>query len=278
MEGVVQFCIGSLCFFTPILLLLWIGIVYGLGVGSVKIPGIARGEVEDGKNWTNVPNLARKGTESLAATVSLIGALFGLIGFLLPWVKANIGGAAELFDLGSLDGTLSGIALAFQSLIAGFGLFATDIDGAVGLGVLLIVLSLLIWLIPIAMLLSLAASAGLISIPLGLLKFEYKRLSRIMLIASIISLCLGCVFFAGIQATVGGVKVGGSEGIFGTSISMGVEVANGFWISMGGLVLAMIGAIVANTLAPSLETWATNLTSLERDVPDEPDQNDAKKK
>jgi hypothetical protein len=48
---------------------------------------------------------------------------------------------------------------------------------------------------------------------------------------------LTCSFFAAIQATVGGVKVGGSEGIFGTEMSIGVEVANGFWITVGGLVL-----------------------------------------
>ena len=83
---------------------------------------------------------------------------------------------------------------------------------------------------------------------------------------SALSLCLTCTFFAGIQATVGGIKVGGSEGFFGSSMSIGVEVANGFWITVGGLVLALVGAIIANTLAGALAGWATSLSTLESDA------------
>lgn len=49
MGGFVQFCLGSLCVFTPILFLIWTGLVYGLGIGSIKIPGIGREKIVEGK-------------------------------------------------------------------------------------------------------------------------------------------------------------------------------------------------------------------------------------
>lgn len=263
MENFVQLCLGSLCVLTPVVLLLLSGGVYGLGMGAIKLPGIGRQEIRPGKEWTTVPDLARKVSETVAAVISLMGTLFGLLGFLLPWVSVNVGAASDLLNLGGLEGTLSGIALAFQSLVAGVGLFSADFEGATSVGAILIVVSLLVSLIPLALLASAAMGVGLISVPLGLVKMEIQRLARGLLITSFISLCLACSFFAGIQATVGGVKVGGSEGLFGSEISMGVEVTNGFWITIGGLVLALVGAIVANTFAGTLSNWAKNLASLE---------------
>jgi len=269
MESVIQYCLGSICVLTPLIFMLWAGLVYGLGIGSIRIPGIGRQEMTPGKEWTKVPDLTRKVSEAIAAIFSLVGTLFGLFGFLLPWVRANIGAGAELFDLGNLSGTLSGIALAFQSMVAGIGLFSVDIEGARGLGFSLILVSLMVWLIPVALVLSAAIGTGLISMQLGLIKAQFQRLARGLLVMSVISLCLSCAFFAGIQATVGGIKVGGSEGLFGTSLSMGVEIANGFWVTVGGLVLALFGAIMATTLATSLENWAKNLTDLEKGTEEE---------
>ena len=264
MEGIVQLCLGGLCMLTPILMVALVGGVYGLGMGAIKLPGVARSEILPGKQWTTVPDLARKVSQGFAAGLSLIGAIFGLVGFLLPWVSVNVGAASALLDIGGLNGTLSGIALAFQSLIVGIGMFSVDFDGAITLGLILIMVSLVVSIIPIALLITAALGAGLISVPLGLIKAEIPRLSRFLLIMSMFSLCLACGFFAAIQATVGGIKVGGSESVFGSSISMGVEVTNGFWITVGGLVLALIGAIIANTMAGALSNWASKLAILER--------------
>ena len=264
MEGFVRLCLGIFCIFTPILGVILVGGVYGLGIGGIKLPGIARSELRSGKDWTTVPELTRKISEGFAAGLSLIGAIFGLVGFLLPWVSVNIGAASAQLDIGGLNGTLSGIALAFQSLIVGIGLFSAQMEGAATLGLVLVIVSVIVWIIPIALLVTAALGAGLISVPLGLIKAEIPRLSRLLLIMSALSLCLTCGFFAAIQATVGGIKVGGSESVFGSSISMGVEVANGFWITVGGLVLALIGAIVANTMANALSKWASSLATLER--------------
>lgn len=263
MENFVQLCLGSLCVLTPVVLLLLSGGVYVLGIGAIKLPGIGRQEIRPGKEWTTVPDLARKVSETVAAVISLMGTLFGLLGFLLPWVSVNVGAASDLLNLGGLNGTLSGIVLAFQSFVAGIGLFSADFKGAASVGTILIVFSLLVSLIPLALLASAAMGIGLISVPLGLVKMEIQRLARGLLITSFISLCLACSFFAGIQATVGGVKVRGSEGLFGSEISIGLEVTNGFWITIGGLVLALVGAIIANTFAGALSNWAKNLASLE---------------
>ncbi|NOH04169.1 MAG: hypothetical protein HND47_20445 [Chloroflexi bacterium] len=270
MEGIVQLCLGVFCVLTPVLLFLLVGGIYGLGIGGIKLPGVARTEIRPGKEWTTVPDLTKKISQNLAAVLSLIGALFGLIGFLLPWVRVDIGAASDFLDIGGLNGTLSGIALAFQSMLAGLGLFSADIEGAAAIAFLLILVSLVVWLIPLALLVTAALGVGLISIPLGLVKMQTPKLSRPLLIMSILSLCLACGFFAGIQATVGGVKVGGSESVFGSSFSMGVQVANGFWITVGGLVLALVGAVISNTIAEALSKWAENLASLEREQPPEP--------
>jgi len=263
MEGIVSLCLSAVCVLTPIVIILLAGGVYTLGMGAVKVPGIGRREMHPGREWTTVPDLTRKASESVAAVISLVGSLFGLIGFLLPWVRVNIGAGARLLNLGGLNGTLSGIALVFQSMVAGVGLLSTNVKGATGIAAALIVVSLLVSLIPLALLLTAAVGAGLISVPLGLVKIQIQRLARMLLIMSVLSLCLTCTFFAGIQATVGGIKVEGSEGLFGSSVSIGVEVANGFWITVGGLVLTLVGSIIANTVAGALAGWAKNLTALE---------------
>lgn len=262
MESLFQFCLGITCLLTPALLILLAGGVYVLGMGLIKIPGVARRQMQPDKDWATVPQLSRKVTEILAAVISLVGALFGLVGFMLPWVNVNYGAGGALLDLGSLNGTVTGIALAFQSLIAGIGLFSAEFEGAVALAFVLILISLLTWLILLIILVSAAIGVGLVTIPLGFLKVRFQRLARGLLITSIVSLGLACCFFSGIQATVGGIKIGGQEAVFGTSMSMGVDITGGFWITAGGLLLALIGAIVANTLATRVERWATNLTTL----------------
>jgi len=263
MERLALLCLVGMCLLTPLVFALLTGGMYALGVGAMKVPGIARREMRSDKEWTTVPILTRKATEIVAAVVSLAGALLGLVGFLLPWVSVNIGAVGAFFDFGGLNGTLTGIALPLQSFIVGFGLLSSDFQELTALAGVLIAVALLVTLIPLALLLSAAIGVGLISVPLGLFKANFQRLSRGLLVMSALSLCLLCAFFAGLQATVGGVQVGGSENIFGSSFSIGVRVANGFWITVGGLVLALIGAIAANTLAAALENWVQRLTKLE---------------
>lgn len=267
METAVQFCLAGTCILAPVLAAALAGCVYAMGIGAVRFPGIARQDIEPGEDWIAVPDLTRKASDGFAAAISLAGTFFGLIGFLLPWMEVNVGAGAELFNLGALNGTLSGIALAFQPFVAGIGLMSTDISGVRGVGLLLIIVSLIVWPIPIALAGSTLIGLGMISVPLGLLRMQIRRLARALLAVSAIAFCLTCLFFAGIQATVGGVRVGASEGLFGTSISIAVTPANGFWITVGGVLLTLIGAVFATAMAPALENWSKNLSLLRRTTP-----------
>jgi len=266
METFIQFCLAGICVLVPILLAVLGGGVYGLGMGAVRLPGVARKELTPGEDWTTVSDLARKVSESLAAFVSVAGTLFGLVGFLLPWVQVNIGAGTELLDLGALNGSLSGIALAVQPFLVGTSLLGADIEGASTVAVLLMLVSVFVWPIPLALLASAVTGVGLVSVPLGLLRLQFRRLARGLLAVSGASLILTCLFFAAIQATVGGVRVGGSEGLFGTSMSLGVQVSNGFWVTLGGALLALVGAVLAMALGPALERWSRSLSELKLQV------------
>lgn len=264
MDQLAMICLIGACILTPVLFGLYVGAVYLLGIGSVSIPGVARGELKPGRDWSTLSELSRRIGETLAAAISVLGALLGLLGFLLPWVELDIGSAGRILDLGGLTGTLNGIALLFQSFIAGVGLLSVEIEGVAILGTSLIAVSTFLVLIPIALGLSVLIALGMIAVPAGLLKTTVRRLARPLLFLSVLSLCLACTFFAGIQGTVGGIKIGGSGGLLGESFTIGVELANGFWVTVGGLILAFLGAVFAYSLAPRISAWARTLSALDQ--------------
>jgi len=87
------------------------------------VPGISQEEAAEGKAWASVPDVARWGTEVIGIIIGLVGALFALLGFLLPWLSVRlgvpeaIGGLlGELFpqikELGRFSGDLSGANIA----------------------------------------------------------------------------------------------------------------------------------------------------------------------
>jgi hypothetical protein len=265
MENLVQLCLGVTCLLLPIVFALLASGVYMLGMGTIKLPGIGRGEIRSGKDWTTVPDIARKTSESFGAFICLMGTLFALIGFCLQWVSVNLGAGTEIFQLGGLNGSLSGIALAVQPIAIGIGLLTNDFNGSFGIAFILILISLSVMLIPFVLLISTTLGIELIAVPLGLLKIDTRRVAKGLIILSFLSLILAGSFFAGIKATVGGVKFGGSVNILGTSMSIGIEVANGYWITIGGLVLTIIGAIIVITLSGGLAHWAKHLSTLDID-------------
>ena len=265
MEEIVAVCLAASCLIVPLGLLVYIGSVYALGVGSVRIPGIARGVPREGKEWSSVSDFSRKAGEGVGAVVSAMGAAFGLFGFLLPWVQLNVSAGLGILDLGGLNGTLTGIAFVVQSFVVGVGLLSVNVQGAAALGAILLLMAVSVGLIPLALLAVMAISTGMLAGPLGLLKTNLRRLSGPLLIVSLVALCMSCSFFALIQGTVGGLEVGAGDSLFGSAFNLGISVAAGFWVTIGGLLLAMIGALWARTVAPRVEGWSSRLASLERD-------------
>jgi hypothetical protein len=155
-----------------------------------------------------------------------------------------------------------------QSFLSGVAAFSMDVDGAAIVGAVLISISLFVALIPLVLLITSALALGMVASPMGLIKANVKRLSRPILLLSVIALCLSCSFFAGMQGTVGGIKLGGSESIFGTSFTVGVGVSNGFWVTVGGLILVIVGAVFERNLATRVGSWAESLSMLEREEED----------
>lgn len=265
MEEVVPLCLVTICVLVPLAMATLGVVIYFMGVGSLKIPGIARGEHREGKDWLSLPEFSQKTAETFGAVVSAIGALFGLVGFLLPWVQLNIGGGAGALDLGGLTGTLTGIAFMVQSFIVGVGLFGVEVEGAALLGTILVASALFVALIPLTLVILTALGAGMVASPLGVLKVNVRRLSKPLLLLSVLGLCISCGFLAAIQGTVGGLEIGGAESIFGTSFTFGIKVDSGFWVTVGGLVLAVIGAINVRSISSRLGEMTSKLANLRDD-------------
>ena len=180
MEQLAVVLIGVACLLTPASALVLAGVTYLTGIGSIQLPGISRRERDPNKEWTTVPELARKGGDALGALAGLAGAGLGLLGFLLPWVSARFTLATGALHPSGLNGSLSGVALLFQSLLVAFDMMS---DGSIGVGLVLLLLSVAVALVPLALLIAGAVSLGLVSIPLGLVKnLQSRHLSRALLI------------------------------------------------------------------------------------------------
>jgi hypothetical protein len=255
-----QFSIVSLslvCLGIPLAILFLITITYCLGIGALKLPGISRGEEPSGKDWSAVPEAVQKINESVAAVIGLLGGILGFFGFLLPWAKLEIS-IGGLFSeiVGSLNGTMTGIALAFQLPAGAIMLVSSEKSGAIGIGILLLLVSIFIWILALALFCTTAMSIGVIAVPLGLSKGNLKRIARALMLLGTTSLCLSLTFLAGMQATVNGIQLGAN------GVGISVEVASGFWIALGGMFVAVVGAWIAYILADRLSTWVTNLSRL----------------
>lgn len=244
------------CILAPVLLLLLVGLSYFLGTGALRLPGVSHGDEPTGKDWDTAVDTVRGTARTLGAVVGSVGGSLGLLGFLMPWVRLNLGGGGALSLVGSLNGSLSGIGLALQSFVGSIALFSSNRQGAVGIGIVLLLVSLLAWLVALALLVTAFVSWRVISVPLKLGKADLKRTSKLLLILGVIALCLSLVFLAAMQATVGGIQAGAGD------VNLGLQMGIGFWITLGGLVLALVGAWTSNVLSDILATWATNLSRL----------------
>jgi hypothetical protein len=270
----------SLCMLTPVLLLVIVAIAYGLGTGAVRLPGVGRSTQDPDHDWTSAPELVRRMVALVAAALSMVGAGIGLIGYLLPWVQVR----GDILG-GGLGGSITGIALTWQTMTVGMGFLtgggemmrelgtylAPELLQSLALaGFILILISLFLTAIFLILLLTAIIGTGMVAVPLGLVRYDTKRLTRWLLTSSFVALVMGCGFFGCLQATVGSVQVsgGGSLGLLGElEMELGVTVDQGFWVTMGGLILALIGAISATRLTTTMADWVKKLAALPREEP-----------
>jgi len=265
MEGVTGVCLGLTCFSVPILLVIWWVILYALGLGGLRLPGVSRQEVE-GKAWAGVSQVARGVTEVGGILLSLGGALFGFLGYLLPWLNVRLGISGALLEdlanlipqvkeIGQVTGSWSGAAVALQSLIFGVVLARGDSQGAFFGGLALVLFSLALWLLLVVLLLLILLGVARL-VAIGKARLPGRTLGGWQVALLILAFFLTSAFLIVVQASAGGVDLS----VAGLKAS--ITVAGGFWITAGGLVLALVGAFISGILAVGLERWTEILSGL----------------
>lgn len=259
-------CIGLTCLLIPGLLVVWWILLYTLGMGALRLPGVSREEAAEGKAWTSVSDMARQGTEVVGILIGLIGALFALLGFLLPWISVRIGASgallqslAELFpavtEIGQFSGDWNGAFIALASLAAGIYLAQSSIQGAVFGAIALILLSLAMWLLLLILLLLFALEVTAL-VAVGRARQPGRMFGIWQGTLLVLAWAMSILFLIIVQASLGG-----------TARFAGVQASivpgGGFWITMGGLLLVAVGAFFSGILAGTLERWTRRLAQLQ---------------
>ncbi|RME33577.1 MAG: hypothetical protein D6793_09615 [Thermoflexia bacterium] len=259
-------CMGLTCLLIPGLLVVWWIFLYALGLGALRLPGVSREEAAKGKAWTSVPDVARRGTEIAGILIGLIGALFALLGFLLPWLSARVGVSGALLesltelvpmikDIGQFSGDWNGASIALVSLAVGIYLAQSGIQGAVFGGIALLLLSLAMWLLLLVLLL-LVVLEVMALVAVGRARRPARMFGGWHEALLALAWALSILFLIIVQASLGGTaKFAGMQ----ASIAPG----GGFWITLGGLLLVAIGAFFSGILAETLERWARSLAQLQ---------------
>lgn len=267
MENFIKFLLGSTCLLAPISFILLFALIYLLGMGYIKVPGIGRTQNQTNKIWTTLPDLARRTGDGFSLILCIIGTFFGLIGFLLPWLKLNSDPLFQYTNQHNFGGTLNGIAMVFQFMVTGISLIASNYQNSGVIAFILIALSVLVSIIPVLLFVSGGIGLGMISVPLGFLKLNMRKMGTFLIIAIIFNFCLSCSFLGFIQATSGGFEYISNAGFVSSQFFLNGEIAYGFWITTGGLFISLIGAIFSNTLGKTLSKLAINLSALDIENP-----------
>ncbi len=259
-------CLGLTCLLIPGLLLAWWVFLYALGLGGLRLPGVSREAAAEGKAWASVTDIARRGTEVGGILLGLLGALFALLGFLLPWLSArvNVSGAlleslAELLpqikEIGQFSGDLNGAAIALIALAMGIYLAQSGLEGAVFGGIAMILLSLAMWLLLLVLLLLVVLGVMMV-VAVGRARRPGRMFGGWYGALLALAWALSILFLIVVQATWGGTaKIAG--------IQASIAPGGGFWITLGGLVLVTVGAFFSGILAGTLERWTQSLAQLQ---------------
>lgn len=266
MQAFTGVCMGLTCLLIPGLLVAWWVLLYALGLGALRLPGVSREEAAEGKAWASVPDVARQGTEIAGILIGLVGALFALLGFLLPWLSVRLGvsGAItdllgellpQIKDLGQFSGDWNGATIALLSLAAGIYLAQSGGQGAVFGGIALLLFSLAMWLLLLVLLLLVVLEAvALVAVARAR---QPGRTFGIWLGALLaLAWAMSILFLVIVQASLGG-----TARFAGVQAS--VAPGGGFWITLGGLLLVAVGTFFSSILAGTLERWTRRLAQLQ---------------
>ncbi|MGD8455055.1 MAG: hypothetical protein PVF83_01630 [Anaerolineales bacterium] len=253
------------CILLPFIVIIFVIVSYSLGTGGLKIRGIARGKTDTKKHWSNATSVSESVGQVLASVTVLLGTLLALTGFLLPWLEINLSGGMEIFDLlgdvvsGEFSGSTSGLTLMLMLFVAGYNI----IGDSIGTGLILLVLGLILLIVLVGLILSLLVGIGKISIHLGFTEGNQQRFSRPSLLLTLFGLVFSCIFIGVVQGTLGGIQLGGSSPMGG--FEGGVQVVSGYWFTVIGFFLALVGAVTSNKLAPRFSSWIEKISSLTLD-------------
>jgi hypothetical protein len=254
MDSILQ----QICLFTPISFIMLSIVFYFLGIGTIKIPGIARGEKASEKEWTTVNALIYTIFDIFSGCIALIGSLFGLIGFFSPWVSIFVYGGYDYYDFNNFNGPVNGSAFLLKSIVAGIDL----LNGSPDVGIPILLGALFVFLIPLGFILLFAFSFGIISVPLGFLKGNTEKLKRNLATYAIFTFCIVSIFFIGILSLSNGLNFEVASGIYNVE----AQFEHGFGISGRGLLLVIVGVISNKMFMPSFDRWVDRLTALSSSV------------
>ena len=242
MEKFSNILLAMLCIVLPFISLVFVLFAYNLGVGGISVRGVARGEADAKKHWTTVSELTEKLGQCLATTTTFLGSVLAFLGFLLPWQEST-----------------SGIALLLSFITDAFEQFDSGFEGATLNGMVFMLLALLMLVILAGLILANLVSLGMVSIHLGYTKGENKRFSRPALIIALVGFVFSCGFLGIIQGVHG---LSQADVDIPFQVFLDAEMASGFWFTVWGFFLALIGALFANKLAGRFAEWVESLTTL----------------
>jgi hypothetical protein len=246
--------IGIQCVIIPVVAIIFMFLFYFMAVGSLNIGGIARQKLEKTKHWITVTDLTRKFMQFFASVTLLIGALVAFAGYVGPWVSAYISADFGLLDLGSVHGSVSGLALMVASFAGAVGAFKAE--GALFAGLVLLLIGLLLLLFTVILLVLLVVAVLRLISHLGYTKDGTVFLKPAMVV-NMAAFVIGFIFLL-LLLLVGGAKVE-------MEMVPQIELASGFWFTIGGLFIALVGNIWASKLTEMFAGWIETLTGLKMD-------------
>jgi len=248
MESILQ----GICLFTPITFIILSIMFYILGMGTVKIPGVAIGERASEKEWITVNVLISRIFDFFSGGITFLGSLFGIIGFFSPWISIFIYGGNNFNDFNNFNGTVNGSAFLLKSIVTGLDL----LNDSPVVGVLVLLGALFVFLIPLGFFLLLTFSFGIISVPLGFLKGNTDKLKSNLTTFTVITFIIIFILFIGILSLSNGLNFEIPSGVYNIQATF----EPGFWISGRGLLLLIVGVISNKMYMPVFKRWVNKLS------------------